>query len=47
MFKEILEYVWKNKIWWMLPPIIIFIIFGIMIVFAETSPISPFVYMMF
>ena len=45
--KEILEFIWKNKKWWLLPPVIIFILFGFLIVFAEVSPISPFVYMLF
>lgn len=47
MLKELLEYLWKNKAWWLAPPIIIFIVFGIMIVFAETSPVGTFVYMLF
>lgn len=47
MFKELLEYLWENKIWWLAPPIIIAIIFGVLIVFSTTSPVSPFVYMLF
>lgn len=45
--KEILEYLWKNKKWWLIPPVIIFLIFGIMIVFAQVSPVGVFVYMLF
>jgi|AntAceMinimDraft_9_1070365.scaffolds.fasta_scaffold139497_2 hypothetical protein len=47
MLKELLEYLWKNKAWWITPPILIFIVFGLLVVFAETSPVSPFVYMLF
>jgi len=47
MLKELLEYLWKNKAWWITPPIIVFLIFGAMILFAETSPVGSFVYMLF
>ncbi|MFC1711879.1 DUF5989 family protein [Patescibacteria group bacterium] len=47
MFKELLTYLWKNKLWWLIPPIIILIIFGLLIVFSTTSPISPFIYILF
>ncbi|MBU0576417.1 hypothetical protein KJ707_02555 [Patescibacteria group bacterium] len=47
MLKELLEYLWKNKAWWIAPPIIIFTIFGALIIFSSTSPVSSFVYMMF
>lgn len=47
MFKELLEYLWKNKIWWLAPPVLFFIVFGVMVVFAETSPVGAFVYALF
>ena len=47
MFKEIFEYLMKNKKWWLIPPVIVFVIFAMLIVFSSTSPISPFVYMLF
>jgi len=47
MFKEILEYLWQKKAWWLIPPAIMILIFGLMVVFSTTSPLSPFVYMLF
>ncbi|HNQ17109.1 MAG TPA: DUF5989 family protein [Candidatus Woesebacteria bacterium] len=47
MFKELFEYLWSNKKWWLIPPVIIFILFGAMIIFSSASPVSPFVYMLF
>lgn len=47
MFKELLEYLLQNKKWWLIPPMIVFIIFGFLIVFSTASPINPFVYMLF
>lgn len=45
--KEVLEFILKNKKWWLIPPIIIFFIFGLLIIFSEVSPVGSFVYMLF
>ncbi|KKR49363.1 MAG: hypothetical protein UT84_C0031G0008 [Candidatus Curtissbacteria bacterium GW2011_GWA1_40_16] len=45
--KDLLIYIWKNKNWWILPPVIIIIIVGIFIFITSASPISPFIYMLF
>jgi len=47
MFKELIKYLWKNKSWWIIPPVIILIIFGALVVFSQTSPLSPFIYVLF
>lgn len=47
MIKELLEYIWKEKKWWLIPPLIILAIFGLIMAFSATSPISPFIYMFF
>lgn len=47
MFKELWSFLMENKKWWLIPPIIVFIIFGALVAFSTTSPVSPFVYMLF
>jgi hypothetical protein len=47
MWKELGAFIWQNKKWWLIPPILVFIIFGLLVVFSTTSPISPFIYMLF
>ena len=47
MIKDLASYLWKNKLWWMVPPIIVFLLFGALVAFSAVSPISPFVYMLF
>ena len=46
MVKELLNYLWQNKNWWLIPPIIIFLIFGLIVLFSTSSPVSPFIYML-
>lgn len=45
--KEILDFLMQNKKWWLIPPVVIFLIFGALIIFAQVSPVGAFVYMLF
>lgn len=45
--REILDFLLENKKWWLIPPVIIFLIFGALIIFAQVSPVGAFVYMLF
>jgi hypothetical protein len=45
--KEMLEFLWKKKNWWLIPPFVIFFIFGALVLFSQVSPIGAFVYMLF
>ncbi len=47
LFHEFLAYMWENKIWWMAPIIIMLLLVGILIIFAQSSAVSPFVYALF
>lgn len=47
MIKELFDFLWQNKKWWLLPPIVIFVLFGILVTVSTSSPISPLIYMLF
>ena len=44
---ELLMFFAKNKWWWLTPMIVILLLFGVLIVFAQTSGIAPFIYTLF
>ncbi len=44
---ELLHYFWKQKLWWMIPMLIVLLIFGLLILFAQSSPLAPFIYPLF
>ena len=44
---ELLRFFWERKLWWMMPMIILLIMFGFLIIFAQTSAIAPFIYTLF
>ena len=47
MIKYLWSYLWKNRLWWLIPPIVIFIIVGILIAVSAAAPVSPFIYVLF
>jgi len=44
---DLFQYIWKNKIWWILPAVLAIMISGLMILVSSATPISPFIYMLF
>lgn len=47
IFKELIEFLWAQKLWWMIPMILVLVLFGFLIIFAQTSPLAPFIYTLF
>jgi len=47
VLKELFSFLWQNKLWWMIPMIIVFILLGILIWFAQSSAVVPFIYTLF
>lgn len=44
---DLLSFFWNNKRWWMLPMVFVLLIFGILLVLAQSSAIAPFIYTLF
>jgi len=38
--------IWHNKKFWMIPIVIIFLLFGLLL-FLSTTPVAPFIYTLF
>ncbi|MBI3577145.1 hypothetical protein HY086_03865 [Candidatus Gottesmanbacteria bacterium] len=47
MIKQLFAYLWQNRLWWLVPAVIVFIVFGVLITVASISPVSPFLYVLF
>ncbi len=47
IFGELLLFLWKRKLWWMIPMIVILVLFGILLVLTQGSAIAPFIYTLF
>ncbi len=44
---ELLAFLWKRKLYWMLPMVITLIVFALLILIGGSSPLSPFIYTLF
>ena len=44
---ELFSFLWKKKLWWLIPMILVILVVGILIVFVASSPLAPIVYPLF
>ncbi|MDD5130359.1 MAG: DUF5989 family protein [Candidatus Omnitrophica bacterium] len=44
---ELFAFLWQNKLWWMAPMIIIFLLLGMLIIFTQSAAVVPFIYALF
>ncbi len=44
---ELLYFLWKRKLWWMIPMILMLLAFGLLMIFAQGTGIAPFIYTLF
>ena len=47
IIKELWHFMKERKKWWLLPVIIMLILVGILIIFSQSSAVSPFIYALF
>lgn len=44
---ELLSFLWQRKLWWLIPMIVVLMALGLLIIFASSSGIGPFIYTLF
>jgi hypothetical protein len=44
---ELLRALWRRKLWWLIPLVFVMLLFAILLVFASTSGVGPFIYTLF
>jgi len=47
IFTELWHFMRLRKKWWLLPIIMIIVLLGLILIFAQTSPLAPFIYTVF
>jgi hypothetical protein len=47
IFRELLVFLWKRKLWWLMPVIVILVLFGLLLLFTQSSAVAPFIYSLF
>ena len=47
LFKEFFLFLKEEKEWWLLPIVLMLLVLGLLVVFAESSVLAPFLYPLF
>jgi hypothetical protein len=45
--REFGRFLWKNKLWWITPMVLVLALFGFLIFLADNSQVAPFTYVLF
>jgi hypothetical protein len=45
--RELFGFLWHTKWWWLTPMVLVLFIFGLLVLFAQSSAIAPFIYTLF
>ena len=46
-FRDLLAFLWRRKLWWMIPLVVLLLAVSLVLFLALQSPISPFIYTLF
>ncbi len=44
---EVLTFLWRRKLWWLMPMVLLLFVFGVLLLLAQTTGIAPFIYTLF
>lgn len=42
--RSLLQYLWKERLWWMIPMAVVLLLFGALLLFASSTPLGAFIY---
>lgn len=45
--QELFRFLWDQKLWWMIPMMVLLVLFAALLIFAQSTPLAPFVYTLF
>ena len=47
ILQELFRFLWNEKLWWMIPIVTLLILFAVLLIFAQSTAIGPFIYTLF
>jgi hypothetical protein len=45
--RELLGFLWMRKMWWLIPMVVVLLLFGLLLIFTSVSGVGPFIYTLF
>lgn len=47
IIRNLFAFLWQNKLWWLMPMIFLLVVFFLILIFAQSSPLGPLIYTIF
>jgi len=47
IFGELIAFLWAQKLWWIIPMVVVLVLFAFLLIFAGQTGLAPFVYTLF
>ena len=47
VLSEFIQFLREEKKYWLIPIVVVFVLFGLLIVFSQSSAVAPFIYTLF
>ncbi len=47
IFGELVSFLWAQKLWWIIPMVVVLVLFAFLLIFAQGTGLAPFVYTLF
>jgi len=44
---ELFEFLWARKLWWLVPMVVVLVLFGVLLILTQGSALAPFIYTLF
>ena len=44
---RLFQYLWRERMWWMIPMVVILLLFVGLVLFSQSSAVAPFIYTLF
>ena len=44
---ELMVFLWRRKLWWLVPLVAVMLVFGLLIIFGQSTALGPFIYPLF
>ncbi|OGD92840.1 hypothetical protein A2697_05175 [Candidatus Curtissbacteria bacterium RIFCSPHIGHO2_01_FULL_41_44] len=45
--RDLIEFLWKAKLWFLIPFVAVLLLFGFLLIFAQATGVAPFIYTLF
>ena len=45
--RALLAFLWERKLWWLMPMVLVLLVFGLLLIVAQSSAVAPFIYTLF